>query len=327
MNSALQRVSAPCCSIVVCTHERPEHLRACLESLRRLDYESFSITIVDNAPQTERTRKLADEFAAGYQVEPRLGLSRARNHGAQKAKGDILAYLDDDALAKPGWLRALVHEFEDPAVVAVGGRVVPVGGESESRQAGQLRGSYLPGEVRLEVDRNSEDWFAKTNFGALGIGTNMAFRRSVFERWPGFDPRLGRGTLLDVGEETYAFAELVKLGYKAVYTPQAIVQHPYIPAQNELIPRRIRSRASLTAYLTFLLCEEPRFAPQTLRYIWQRLCGRPPQWRANLEPPEEVIPWWRASFALAGGPLLYFRTLLLRPRRSTNRKGNGELPR
>ena len=307
---------SPSCTVVVCTCERPQHLCSCLEALSRVEYENFSVLVVDNAPLSKATREIAAKFAVGYVVEPVPGLSRARNCGAQASTGDIIAYLDDDGLADAGWLRALVREFEDPAVAAVGGRVVPVGGLRESHEAGRLRGSYLPGEVRRKVDRRTSDWFAQTNFGALGIGTNMAFRRTAFERWCGFDPRLGRGTPLDVGEETYAFFKLIKLGYTMVYTPDAVVEHPYRPPKEDMLCRRIRSRASLTGYLTFLLFEEPLYAPQTLRYMGQRLCGKRPEWRGHLEPTDEIIPRWRAALALAGGPWLYFRTLLLGPRRS-----------
>jgi GT2 family glycosyltransferase len=304
------------CTVVVCTRERPQHLCSCLEALSRVEYENFSVLVVDNAPLSEATREIAAEFAVGYVVEPAPGLSRARNCGVQASTGDIIAYLDDDALADAGWLRALAREFEDSAVAAVGGRVVPVGSLRESHEAGRLRGSYLPGQERRTVDRHTSDWFAQTNFGALGIGTNMAFRRAAFERWGGFDLRLGRGTPLDVGEETYAFTKLVQLGYKVVYTPDAVVQHPYRPPKEDMLSRRIRSRASVTGYLTFLLFEEPRYALQTLLYMRQRLCGRPPEWRRHLEPADEVVPRWRAALALACGPLLYFRTLLLGPRRS-----------
>jgi GT2 family glycosyltransferase len=310
------RVSPPTsCTVVVCTRERPHHLRACLAALRRSNGTNFSVLVVDNAPRTEASHDVAREFGVGYVVEESPGLSRARNRGVKESTSEIVAFIDDDALAEPGWLQALVTEFANPAVAAVGGRVVPVVGTEASARAGRLRGSYLPGESRLEVDRYTPDWFAQTNFGALGIGASMAFRRAVFDRWKGFDTRLGRGTPLDVGEETYAFAELVKLGHRVVYTPDAVVQHPYDPPKTDLAARRIASRASLTGYLTFLLVEEPRWAPQTLRYIRQRLSGRPPAWRGHLDPADDVIPRWRAALALASGPFIYLRTLLFGPRR------------
>ena len=308
--------SAPFASVVVCTRDRPYQLRACLEAIGRMEYPNLDVLVVDNAPATDATERVVRDARVRYVVELRTGLSRARNRGIAASEGDIIVFLDDDALPHPGWLKALALEFQDPQVMAAGGRVVPVPGQDSSEESGRLRGSYRGGLLRRVVTRDVNDWFAQTNFGALGIGTNMAFRRSVLRFWKGFDERLGRGTALEIGEETYAFACIVKAGYKVVYTPDALVEHPFSPPMDELVARRLRTRSAITAYITFLLVEEPEQALQLLQYLVRRLLHAPIEWRESVASPQrEIVPRWRAALALAYGPVLYFRQLLTRDSR------------
>src|SRR5690348_12347934 len=96
MTSAL--AAMPSCSVVICTRDRPRYLERCLNALGALDYPCFEIVVVDNAPSDGRTRDLAQRRQARYVVEPTPGLSRARNRGALESTGEIVAYLDDDAI-------------------------------------------------------------------------------------------------------------------------------------------------------------------------------------------------------------------------------------
>jgi glycosyltransferase involved in cell wall biosynthesis len=99
------------CSVVVCTRNRAVELDRCLRSLQRQDYSSFEIIVVDSASNDELTREVTRRNGVRYVSEKRPGLSRARNRGAREAKFEIIAYLDDDAEAQAGWLRALAEEF------------------------------------------------------------------------------------------------------------------------------------------------------------------------------------------------------------------------
>jgi cellulose synthase/poly-beta-1,6-N-acetylglucosamine synthase-like glycosyltransferase len=77
-----------------------------------------------------------------YVVEPLVGLSRARNRGARACDSEIVAFLDDDALPEPEWLSGLLREFEDPLVMAVTGRILPLSVETKAgpvRVDGRLR--------------------------------------------------------------------------------------------------------------------------------------------------------------------------------------------
>src|SRR5216683_4146174 len=178
----------PSCTVVICTRDRPELLDRCLAAVADLRYPNqFDVLVVDNAPSDQRGRAVAMKRSARYIVEPVAGLSRARNRGASECGSDLIAYIDDDAVAEPGWLSALATEFEDPLVMAVAGAILPLDADASG---GATNGnSRLPGW--RSVDRDTPDWFEIANFGGLGSGGNMAFRREAFAIWPGFDVRFG----------------------------------------------------------------------------------------------------------------------------------------
>ncbi len=187
------------------------------------------------------------------------------------------------ATAAPGWLSALAAEFADPMVMAVAGRILAPHGEKVAPPPGSD-----PALSRRVVDRGIPDWFEIANFGGIGIGANMALRRSAFGRWPGFDERLGRGAVLYAGEDNYAFYCLTKLGYRVVYSPAAAVYH--VRLEDRVADREHRS-ALLTGavgYMMFLFKEEPSGRLALLRFLLGcvvRRARRP--WRPA-HPPGQV---------------------------------------
>src|ERR1700694_3709220 len=125
-------VSAPFVSVIVPTHERIELLRSCLQALMSLHYPAYEIIIVDNAPQTQATADFIrqtyhDVPCIHYICEERLGASEARNRGIMAARGEILAFTDDDAVVDPYWLIELVRAFRSADDVAcVTGLILPL---------------------------------------------------------------------------------------------------------------------------------------------------------------------------------------------------------
>src|SRR5918992_831013 len=121
----------PVGDVIVPTARRPDAIRTCLESLRRLDYPRFRVLVVDNAPEEPATREVVEAVAEEderihYLAEPRPGSSVARNRGIAESSTDILAFTDDDVSVDPRWLAWLVHGFQaDPAVTVVTGLVMP----------------------------------------------------------------------------------------------------------------------------------------------------------------------------------------------------------
>ena len=108
---------APFVSVIVPTHERPERIPACLHALLALDYPHYEIIVVDNAPETDATASFMCENyhdlpQVRYVREERAGVSWARNRGVQAAKGEILAFADDDVIVDRYWLAELVKAFQ-----------------------------------------------------------------------------------------------------------------------------------------------------------------------------------------------------------------------
>src|SRR5215203_310894 len=111
----------PLVTVAVCTRDRAEDLRLCLDSLRRLDYPNPDIVVIDNAPTSDATVHLVKDHypQVRYVREPRPGLDWARNRAIAEARGEIVAFTDDDVVVDPGWATALAAAFQDPQVMAV----------------------------------------------------------------------------------------------------------------------------------------------------------------------------------------------------------------
>jgi glycosyltransferase involved in cell wall biosynthesis len=295
----------PSCTVVICTRNRPKLLDRCIAALRRVDYPEFQILVVDNASTGEETREVAERWGVRYVVEPVPGLSRARNRGARSCDTEIVAFIDDDAIAEPDWLTFLMQEFNDPLVMAATGVHTPLKVETNAERLCALAGRNAIHQRRVVDRQTTPDWFELSSFGGLGDGMNMAFRRRAFDLWPGFHESLGRGTILHGGEEHHAFLSLVGLGYRVVHTPQAVVLHPFPPTMRDLRFREIRDLAGAVGYVTLLFVEEPRHRRALIKYVTEALRGKPRGWRGQMQCRPRIVPWWCALFFRALGPLLY----------------------
>ena len=156
-----------------------------------------------------------------------------------------------------------------------------------------------------------------TNFGGVGIGANMAFRRAAFSEGGVFNERLDRGTPLFGFGEHYAFFSLVHRGHRVIYAPEATALHPY-PASMELLrDRHLNDLTSSAGYLLFLLLEHPHYRIATLRFIARGLRKGPLDWKRIHRPPRpRLVPRWQASMALVKGLLRYLQSLAVPSRKS-----------
>jgi GT2 family glycosyltransferase len=219
-------------SILICTHNRASDLALCCAALGALDDPpgSWEAVVVDNA-STDATPAVAREWATrlGGRLrvvrEEALGLSAARNRAVAEARGEILVFLDDDALPEPAWLQALVEVLSRPGVMAAGGPVEP---RFEGELPAWLGERYLP---YLTVwDLGSE--VVPLVYNEYPRGANMAFRREVFERLGGFSHHLGRkGTKLLSCEETELCLRIERSGGRILYAPGARVRHKVAAAR------------------------------------------------------------------------------------------------
>jgi glycosyltransferase involved in cell wall biosynthesis len=203
-------------SVVICgcAQERAEALRKAVASVR-CERPDEVIVVIDHSPEllTWAERNLPGARVIVNAGAP--GLAAARNAGVAAATGDVVAFIDDDAWAEPGWLAALLAPYADPAVVGTGGAVLPV-------WAGH-RPSWLPEEF---------DWVVGCSYRGLPreraevrnvIGCSMSFRRVAILAAGGFDDALGRTRTRALGcEETDL---CIRIDGAIVYAPAARVRH------------------------------------------------------------------------------------------------------
>src|SRR4051812_37800437 len=123
--------STPLVSVIIPTYKRPALLLQCITSILRGDYRNYEILVVDQDPSQTLKYRLGQEFADEtrlvYLFLDKAGASRARNFGIQHAKGKIVAFIDDDAIADAGWLSAIAELFltVEPSPALMGGRIDP----------------------------------------------------------------------------------------------------------------------------------------------------------------------------------------------------------
>ena len=299
------------CSVIICTRNRPQELARCLEAVAKVNPAPSEVVVVDNASSDASALELAQIWKARYLSAPRPGLSHARNSGARSCNSEIVAFLDDDAVPEPDWLFHLASEFGDSRVAAVAGKIcAPAEPDGIDDQCAVFSRTNDTRERRV-IDRDTEAWFEMANFGGVGDGGNMAFRRNVFEIWDGFDERLGRGAPLIGGEEHYAFFSLIDRGYRAVYTPLAIVNHRCLGTLDELQARQFSDFAAAASYMALIVAEHPNYRWRTIRYMVTGLLGARRSWRkTSPESPSCVLPLQQRIRAYLSGPPLYARTKL-----------------
>ena len=263
---------APRVTIVVCTRDRPIELQACLGALLQQQYSQFDILVVDNG--VERVDELCRSCGVACIREPAAGLTHARNLGARAARGEIVAYIDDDAIAEPGWVAALARAFETPGVAAVAGRTRYMCAVDGSLRMTSTEAPEQVERPRLVVDRSVRDWFTLACFGGIGDGNTMAFRRQAVVEAVRFDERIGRGRAVDGGDEHVAFMSLIADGYQVVREPGAVVRHPVPADPRRLAEKQLRDLRGSIAYLLFLFAQFSSHRLEIARFVAAALVKR-----------------------------------------------------
>jgi GT2 family glycosyltransferase len=222
----------PTATVAVCTRDRPQDLRRCLEAISRLPDDGQEVLVVDNCPSSDETRRLVEAFqGVRYVLEERPGLDVARNRALREARHQVVAFIDDDAVPDPGWLRGLLRNFDDPLVLCVTGMTMPLELETEAQEWFERHSPFCRGLKRAVFDQKKVNPMAA---GRVGAGANMALRRSVMELVGPFDEALDAGTLTCSGGDTEMFSRILARGYRIVYDPAALNWHRHRRTWEEL---------------------------------------------------------------------------------------------
>ena len=258
---------APFVSVIVPTRDHPEQVRRCLRSLLALHYPQYEIIVVDNAPSTSATADLIQQTYGNvpqvrYVREDRPGSSRARNRGMMAARGEILAFADDDVVTDRYWLVELVRAFSRADRVAcITGLVLPVELETPSQFWIEEYGGFGKGFTRRIFDlaeNHPKTPLYPYTAGRFGTGASMAFTAAFLRSVGGFDPALGPGSPAQGGEDLTLFFQAVTRGYKLVYESAALVYHPHRRDYSGLRKQIYQYGIGLAAYLTRSIEHTPR---------------------------------------------------------------------
>ncbi len=215
-------------SAVLCSYNRARFIIKAIESIFNQDFDKslYEVIVVDNN-STEDVLGVLEAYKQAhpgynfkYFTEMQQGVAHARTRCVKEAKGEIVAFLDDDSEAQPGWLASMAGFFDEhPETYSLGGKIVP----------------YFLTDI--------PDWYSKYFFGLVGnfdlgpkvkqltkerypCGANMAFRRKVFDEIGYFNALLGRsGTGLLATEEKDIYKRVLAAGHDVYYLPHVWVKH------------------------------------------------------------------------------------------------------
>lgn len=220
-------------TVILCTHNRAGCLGEALQSVLASELPSsveWEVLVVDNN-SSDQTCAVAKEFCLRYPgrvrylFEEHQGLSFARNAGIQEARGDVLAFMDDDVTVGPMWLQNLTAALLDGSWTGAGGPIRLQGNFVPPRWL-RLEGSFSMGGALAALFDLGE---TPVELRQAPYGTNMAYAKSMFQKYGGFRTDLGRNGSSLIGKEDTEFgARLLAAGERLWYEPSAVVYHPVL---------------------------------------------------------------------------------------------------
>ena len=270
--------SAPFISVVIPTRDRAERLEVCISSILDSQYPTskFEVIVADNIPETTQTFELVDRLQGSkvpihYVCEQLPGSASARNRGLSLARGEIIAFTDDDVIVDRNWLAELAFGFmvvDD--VSCVTGLVVPRELETRSQLWFEEYGGFsrdFDRHVYNMDEYRQRDPLYPYAAGIFGTGNNMAFRKPDLCDIGEFDPSLGNGTPALGGVDSEILLRTILTGHTIVFQPSAVVYHAHRRDYAGLSRQVYSYGVGLTAYLLKTMLSNPRLIPGFLAKV------------------------------------------------------------
>jgi glucosyl-dolichyl phosphate glucuronosyltransferase len=296
----------PTISVVVTTYNRSELLRNCLESLcqQTLDRSLYEVIVVDNL-STDDTRQIVEDFKetgiVSYFIESQAGMNYARNLGLKEARGNYVAYIDDDALAAPNWLEVAFREITTrlPPLDCLGGPIFPF--------YTSMRPEWFEDKYEIRRDWKSPRYLKS---GEPFSGSNMIWKKNTLEELNGFNPDVGViGNTLRLGGETIVFSKIwsVFASPQMYFSPDLIVRH-WVPEFKMKVSYRLKRNIAQGQYLA-KTNKSKAISYRVCRFCWlmldcSKICvraiiniGSYPHWQ------NWIIEQW-ADFFMSVGELM-----------------------
>jgi GT2 family glycosyltransferase len=201
-------------SVVVCTRDRYQQAKDCLSNLLQQQDGHLEIITIDNsdAKEASRERRGFANFCRKNKIHlipgKKKGLSAGRNLGIRRSKGEIVAFTDDDCIADGNWIKEIRKGLTSHPCLT--GRTISQ--DSGLSDLGERRKLFSYGPLSYWTWR-------------IGHGSNLAFRREVFEKVGLFDEEFGVGARHQAAEDADFLLRCLKKGLKIVFWPEAIVFH------------------------------------------------------------------------------------------------------
>ena len=206
----------PYFSIIVPTRHRPEQLASCLDALARLDYprDIFEVIVVDDGSETAPEAVVAafrDRIDVSLITQAHAGPATARNRGAARAKGEFLAFTDDDCAPAPDWLKKLAVRFAAMPRCLIGGRTINALTDNPYSTASQMLIDYLYAYFKPDTDQ-----------GCFFTSNNIALAAAAFRKLGGFDTSFP----LPAAEDR-DLCDRWRAQYPMIYAPEVVIYHSH----------------------------------------------------------------------------------------------------
>lgn len=308
-------MQSTCVSILICTRDRAESLRATLASIGQCDTPAdvpAELLVVDNG-STDGTRAVVNEtqlpnIPVRYVHEPRHGKGHAYNTGMAEARGDIFLFTDDDVRVPRGWIEGMCRPIVDGYTDAVQGSV-----------------RIAPHLVRPWMRNLHRDWLLSVDFsnveepGGL-IGANAAFRRTVLRKVPGFDEMLGPGGL-GFCDDSFFGAQLLAAGFRIRSAGPLFVEHHFEPSRldRDNLLTRAKQQGRSGAYFSYHLKHLEIAMPLARALVYRMVLTVRRLPYLIRRPPQEGCPDWELSLVERASWNFQYRRERSRPRRYAKR--------
>ena len=286
--------ASPRVSVVITTYDEEiyDDFATCVDSVLNQTYENVEVVIVTETKHASDrvSERFADLSAVTHvHVERSLNLASARNLGAERASGDVYAFIDDDAIADPKWIARIVDTYETEESLAVGGKLTARWPTTEP--------AYLPSEFYWLVGVTHSGFREDAGPVRNTFGANISFRSEVFDALGGFNSEFGKdhGHNLQ-GEETELAARMYdRYGGQVYYTPSASVEHRVYEWQ--LTWRWLINRAYWQGFTKELLEQSvPNSTEAETRFLRMLVVQSMPKYFRQTISTRSHIPVFRCMF-------------------------------
>ena len=269
-------------SVIIPTADRPTAIRGTIQSLfaASINTNETEILVVDNGTQEDLASDLRDYCGSlnrqvRYIRESNPGSTAARHRGIGESSGELLSFIDDDVEVSRGWLGAIHHAFEDPAVALIGGPSIPKFTSSipawfwNFLSPTPYGGWMCPSLSLLD---NGQDW--KDINPIFIFSLNLSIRRSVIHLLGGFHPDIVPSHLQrwQGDGETGLTVKLAASGFRADYVQGALLLH--LCGSDRLNPQYFVNRGYFQGICDSFTCIRAGRGPLSIPLMLQTICNK-----------------------------------------------------